>query len=143
MNFHAKRRVLMKNYLPFSKITILMIIVSLVSLCICGCTPPRQPTLAEMYRWELRDFDSKQLNNFLDQSFTTKENRRQYWEPVMESLVLAKSKGELQALWIPMEHMERAINNYNQTRNFSLQESAVYLYYYQLFLQEQLLILPY
>ena len=128
----------MKNHVSWlKKISIktpfFVILAALMMPLVFGCAPPRKPTLAEMYRWELSDFSNQELKEFLDKSYSPEENRRKYWVPMMESVIKAKSAGKVLKLWVPMGHLQSAIDNYSMTKEFDLQESAVYLYYWQLY----------
>ena len=112
---------------------IIIISALILFLLILGCAGPRKPTLPEMFRWDVQDFNDKQLKGYLDQSYPSEENRRKYWRPMMDRIIIAKTMGSAQKLWVPMNHLERAVTAYSKSSEFERQEPAVYLYYWQLF----------
>jgi len=106
----------------------------LMSFLLVGCAlQPRQPSLSEMSRWQVRDFSSDQLKTFLDSAYADKKNRRDYWIPMMDNLVGDWTEFSSDELWIPMGHLKKAINNYNQTAQYEKQEDAIFIYYWQIY----------
>jgi hypothetical protein len=130
-------------------ISIFFLIFSAVSVSLQGCKTLNEKNtvdlmskgdlkwkkddVKDMSKWELNQFTNSSLKKFLEESIVSEEFEREFWLPMMTKLVQAKGNGKIQKLWIPLPHLEKAVNYYNGTSAYDNQEPTVFVYYWQLY----------